>query len=869
MRIQVNFLVILGFLTVFISGCNTRAPVDPDRFTVKDPNLVLELVAASTDIQTPIGMAIDDKDDLYVLESHTHSPPEDYQGPGFDRIKKGVDLDADGIPDKWLIYADSLEDGMNLVFGPEQELYVTTKDAVWAFHDRNGDGLSDQRQLLLDMVMPESPYDHAAILGIAVSPDHQWLFVSRGNTGAAFWEIVGTDGSSISGYGDGGNVMRCRLDGSQLEEIATGFWNPFDLKFTTDGRLMLTDNDPDSRGPNRLIEIVPGGDYGYKSLYGGSGLHPFVAWNAELPGTLPYAAPLGEAPCSLLDAGFTGFGAGYKNTILVNVWEEKNIVKIPLKASGTSVQGVPEVLIQGDSTFHPVALAANSRGDVYVTNWVVRQYPNHGKGEIWKISSRQGSSTPVDINPDHYRFKNGTKDRQQLMEELISGDPFLQTISRRELQRSAGFRELTSLLNSENSEIRLQGLMTLCRRSEKLSAAELVPLLKDQDHRVRKMALYYIGTRQVQGMEEVLQASLQEGRITPDLFELFLASFQNLNPEFVRGYQQKTEKNSSRLNRSLPDNFIKDIIANPGIAEPVRALALPYLEPVEEHLDLLLDLLKRTGNPALQLALINGINSISIISDNHKVNEILLKLVINHENLPAVRANAMAAIRGIQTDDCSRLGEVLTTADSVLRYAVVKQLCSCADDNIRASISSWITDNRGSLSNATKAAWENCQSQGVVENILENWADAVDGNGSVMRGELVFKSPTSLCQTCHRVNGWGGEYGPDLSGVGSSKSQAQLINAILDPSQEMAPEWQGWYVTDRDGHTHLGRQIDVHLDHVELMNISGEFDRYANPRSYGVADNSVMPEGLQNTMTRYEFNDLIAYLMSLNSNNIQ
>ena len=257
------------------------------------------------------------------LESHTHTPPDDYQGPKYDVIKKGVDEDDDGLPDSWIIFADSLEDGMNLAFGPEEKLFVSTKNAVWVFHDLDNDGSSDQRQLLLDMISPESPYDHAAILGVAVSPDNQWLFVSRGNTGGSYWEIVGTDGSSISGYGDGGNLMRCRLDGSDVQEVATGFWNPFDIKFTSDGRLMLTDNDPDSRGPNRLIEIVPGGDYGYKSLYGGSGIHPFLAWNAELPGTLPYAAPLGEAACALLDGNQTGFGTDYQNTILVNVWEEK------------------------------------------------------------------------------------------------------------------------------------------------------------------------------------------------------------------------------------------------------------------------------------------------------------------------------------------------------------------------------------------------------------------------------------------------------------------------------------------------------------------------------------------------------------------
>jgi hypothetical protein len=79
----------------------------------------------------------------------------------------------------------------------------------------------------------------------------------------------------------------------------------------------------------------------------------------------------------------------------------------------------------------------------------------------------------------------------------------------------------------------------------------------------------------------------------------------------------------------------------------------------------------------------------------------------------------------------------------------------------------------------------------------------------------------------------------------------------------MAPEWQGWFLIDQEGNRHVGRQIDVNLNFAKLMNIRGSFDTYKNPKSYGVTDKSVMPEGLQNQMTLEEFNDLIAYLVSL------
>lgn len=172
---------------------------------------------------------------------------------------------------------------------------VTSKE-VWVYYDWDGDGRSDDSRKLLALTEPEQVYAHAAVLSIAFSTDG-WMYIGRGNTGGVAWVFEGTDGSMVCGYGDGGNIMRARLDGSELEEYATGFWNPYDLKFDNYGRLLAADNDPDSRGPNRLVHVVKGGDYGYKSIFGGSGVHPYSAWNGELSGTLPYAVALGEAPC--------------------------------------------------------------------------------------------------------------------------------------------------------------------------------------------------------------------------------------------------------------------------------------------------------------------------------------------------------------------------------------------------------------------------------------------------------------------------------------------------------------------------------------------------------------------------------------------
>jgi putative membrane-bound dehydrogenase-like protein len=367
-------------------AAETAAPGTP---TLHDSRLQITLFAAEPDIVTPIGIAVDGADRVFVLESHTHLPPRDYAGHSSDRVKIFTDANHDGRPDRVDVFADGIEDGMNIAFSPGGELYVVAAKTVWILHDRDGDGVSEARTAVLQMVRPERVYAHAALLGIAFSHDG-WMYVSRGNTGGSPWRVEGTDGTSVGGYGDGGNIIRARPDGTEVHEFATGFWNPFDLKFDTAGRLLAADNDPDSRGPNRLVHVVEGGDYGYKALYGGSGIHPYLAWNGELPGTLPYAAPLGEAPSGLLVAAHAALPADYRQELLATIWEERRIVRVRLRPDGTSVTGDTTLLAEGDDEFRPVAFATDSRGTIYITDWVLREYPNHLRGRIWRLAARRG-----------------------------------------------------------------------------------------------------------------------------------------------------------------------------------------------------------------------------------------------------------------------------------------------------------------------------------------------------------------------------------------------------------------------------------------------------------------------------------------------
>lgn len=848
------------FLLVITTCSVSEKENQPDFYPkVHDPGLQIELITTEPDIVTPIGIAIDEKDALYVLESHTHSPPKDYTGPAFDRIKKGIDGNADGKPDKWVVFADSIENGANLATGPEGRVYLSTKKSIRVYQDKDGDGISDWQQTLLSMPLPEYVYDHAGLLGIALGPNN-WVYVSRGNLGGKGWRLEGKDGESIEGYGEGGIVFRFKTDGSQLEKIATGFWNPFDLQFTLDGRLLLTDNDPDSRGPNRLVEIVPGGDYGFKDLYGGSGLHPYVAWNGELPGTLPYAAALGEAPCALIDAGKTNFGNHYDGSVLVNVWEENSIVRIPLTRHGSTVKGIGQVLVKGDSGFHPVAFATNSRGDLFITDWVVREYPNHGSGRIWRLSSGDGTpgndrkSTEEKID----RFADKNMAFPELQEMLRTGDAFEQVTARHALTGPASRQDVIKLAASDNASLRLQGLLIFLKSEYEIDKNLLEKLLTDPEIDIRRMAMMYTGTKMRTGMWEALQQALAGGFIGPDLFETYLATLHHLQPEFIDNYTSQSGKSADKQEQKLPAQYLETLIGNGSLSEEIRALALPYLENTREKQELLLGLLKGAETDQFRIGLMKSLKTVP----SDQVAQEILAIAQSHRVSEALRAQAVLLLSYQGGNYCREVKELLSAQQELVRQTALKYLCRCSGNaQLRDEVDIQLTSRADTDMNDS---WNMCTGRGKERPTTnEEWAELADGSGNARRGQLVFESASAMCQTCHQVNGWGSSFGPDLSHVGNSKSREQLITAILAPSLEISPEWQGWYVVDQQGVRHTGRQIDVNLNFIELLNLEGSFDRFENPQSFGVLEQSLMPASLQNTITPAEFNDLIAYLESL------
>jgi len=500
---------------------------------VLDSEVRLQLLAAEPDIVTPVGIAVDERHRIFVVESHTHFPKKDYPGPKSDLIKMFVDADKDGKFDNVTVFADGFKFSMNLAFSPKGELYLVHRNGVVILHDRDGDSRCDEKKSIVEMET-KGNYPHNGLGGIAFSKDG-WLYLGTGENLGEDYTIKGSDGSAHKGGGEGGNVFRCKPDGSRLEHFATGFWNAFALEFNDAGHLFCVDNDPDSRPPCRLIDVVAGGDYGYRFRYGRSGLHPFTAWNGELPGTLPMVAGTGEAPSGVLDSDRAALPSKYHNGLLVTSWGDHRLEFYRPTPFGASVRAGREDVLQGDENFRPVALATAPDGSVYFTDWVDRDYSVHSKGRIWKLSSTASTRRPkAKASPARERMldlveANSPRQLDELTRALSDEDPFIRSAAVRALAKPAFKSRVADLLKHADARVRL-GALLASRRSKVSDAVSVIePALSDADENVRLAAVLWAGEEQVHQVNASLPRALAGGKVAPELLRAYTAAAERLS----------------------------------------------------------------------------------------------------------------------------------------------------------------------------------------------------------------------------------------------------------------------------------------------------------------------------------------------------
>lgn len=138
--------------------------------------------------------------------------------------------------------------------------------------------------------------------------------------------------------------------------------------------------------------------------------------------------------------------------------------------------------------------------------------------------------------------------------------------------------------------------------------------------------------------------------------------------------------------------------------------------------------------------------------------------------------------------------------------------------------------------------------------------------GDPVRGREVFFSKRALCSECHRTGPEKGKgIGPDLRRIGEVRSHRDLIEAILNPNASFARGFEPKTIVMKSGKVFSGVIRGETNDTLTLYTSQREEIRVARIDVERIVNSkaSIMPHGLERSLTQNDLRDLLAYLSSL------
>ena len=334
-----------------------------------------------------------------------------------------LDTDGDEVADQRKVFATGFNSIQGLAW-KGRDLYVANSPELTVVRDLDGDDVADQYVVIYTDL---GNHEHA-LHGLIWGPDGR-LYMSKGNSKGhnqpdqfgrvaprAFrelWDVVHPSGAPDiapprtfnarnyrktwhdphDDWGREGGVLRCDPLGANLEIVARGMRNPWDIAMDNEFNWLGTDNDQ-TQG-DRIIMPFFGGHFGwghrYSSHWTGAG---------NLP-TVPVSGPMTSGSwAGIAWYDDDHFPHEYRHVFFINDWMFGTYVYRPgwKGALRESADGLLEPFIQrreGGMLYRPTDLACGPEGAIYTLGWGGNYHYETGQEGSWVfrvIHSENGNS---------------------------------------------------------------------------------------------------------------------------------------------------------------------------------------------------------------------------------------------------------------------------------------------------------------------------------------------------------------------------------------------------------------------------------------------------------------------------------------------
>ncbi len=281
----------------------------------------------------------------------------------------------------------------------------------------------------------------------------------------------------------------------------------------------------------------------------------------------------------------------------------------------------------------------------------------------------------------------------------------------------------------------------------------------------------------------------------------------------------------------------RDLSVDTGAAENDRMLAIRVLGSRPEDLPVLRRLLAESNSPALRKSALVRLGNLK----DPQVADAIIEAW--DATGPGLRQDAL----GILFTRQDWIGRLL---DAVEKGAIPQNVIDPSrQQSLRTHLDPLI---------ATRAQRIFAESNSDRRQVVAAFASAKDLRGDTAAGAILFRQ---TCAPCHRFRDDGFALGPDLGSV-AAKPFEYLLNAILDPNQAVETRYLAYTASLNDGSEFSGI-LTAETGNSVTLSAGGDARQTilrADLKSLRGSTLSIMPDGLENTLTPQGMADLIGYL---------
>lgn len=648
----------------------------------------------------------------------------------------------------------------------------------------------------------------------------------------------------------GGWIAKTDSAGSKWELIGSGFRNPFDMAFNEDGELFTYDSDmewdfglPWYR-PTRICHVTKGSEFGWRQ-----GTNK---WSPAYPDNSPPILNIGQgSPTSFFSGQTARFPEKYRRALFAFDWSFGMIYAIHLQPDGSSYKAKAEEFISGA----PLPLTDGIIGPDGALYFLTggRRLESHLYRVYYGNNSGQNAALPVTTSTDAAGARKIRHDLEQYHTKtdpaavsfawpyLKHPDRFIRNAARVAIQRQPVTQWQDKALAEKEPQILTQSVIALARYGD--------PNLKD---RVFK-ALMTVNIKQLSQTQQIdfLRAC-----------ELTLIRM---------GQPEATQKAQLiaylRPGYPAPNNEINRLYSKimVSIGDPqVVAKTLALMDKAKDN-----DSLQKTFSNSSDLILRNpqyGMDIAEMLAKTPPAQQIYLATALSvakdgwtpqtHDKYFKWVSTAFGYKGGHSyigfIDRARKMALANVSKDEFARYD-------------KLSGGALLDANNGN-----RLATNVARPKGPGRRWLLDSALAVIEANSTPRnheqGKAMFSA--TLCSSCHRLGGEGGEIGPDLTQLGTRFSNKDILESIINPSKEVSDQFAATYFYMKDGSSIVGRvkNQDNTKYYVSQNPFAPQSIRQIAKKDVARASKSDAPSimfpGLINSLNPEELKDLMAYLVS-------